>query len=230
MKQHVQLPNDMTSERKLTPRDLLVYVSIKRYMNSKTQEAFPSLIKISEVSSLSKPTIMQSIKNLISAHYISVRKEGKRSIYKFNSYKNFEPFSYEFLDKKDLNANEKAYILATQQHMFKDEENIGKVSYTELELANKINMSQPVINRCNNSLKDKGYLTLLSTRNSEGIMINEKIFQLDELGQAIVFALQNHEERISTNEKTLELALQEIQKLKNELDYIKGINNKEITL
>ena len=126
---------------------------------------------------MSKPTILNSIDRLIEADFISVRREGRKNVYKFNSYNNFEPFSYEFLDKQDLNANEKAYILATQQHMFKDEVSYGTVSYTETELSEKINMSQPVINRCNNSLKQKGYLLLLGARDSEtGIVINDKIF------------------------------------------------------
>ena len=46
-KQHVQLPNNMTLEAILTPQDLLVYISIKRYMNKDTKEAFPSLLTIS---------------------------------------------------------------------------------------------------------------------------------------------------------------------------------------
>ena len=92
-------------------------------------------------------------------------------------------------------------------------------------------MSQPVINRCNNSLKQKGYLTLLGARDSEtGIVINEKIFHLDELGQAIVFALQNHEDRISSNEKTLELAMKEILNLRMEIDKLKGFNQNEVIL
>ena len=37
-KQHVQLPNNMTLETILTPQDLLVYVSIKRYMNNETKD------------------------------------------------------------------------------------------------------------------------------------------------------------------------------------------------
>ena len=32
-KQHVQLPNNMTKSRILTPKDLLVYVTIKSFMN-----------------------------------------------------------------------------------------------------------------------------------------------------------------------------------------------------
>ncbi len=216
-KQHVQLPNNMTSES-LTPKDLLVYVSIKRHMNNKTKEAFPSLVTLGTLTGMSKPSVINSINNLKDEGFISVRREGRKSVYKFNSYKNFEPFSYEFLDKDDLTSNEKAYILASQQYMFKDEANIGKISFTETELSEKINMSQSVINRCNNSLKEKGYITLINTKNTEnGIRINEKIFHLDELGQTIVFALQNHEDRISENEKTIELMSRQIKELQDML-------------
>ena len=85
-KQHVQLPNDMTSEEKsLTPKDLLVYASIKRYMNNHTKEAFPSFSKLTECTSLSKPTIAISINNLVEAGFISVRREGRKNVYKFNN-------------------------------------------------------------------------------------------------------------------------------------------------
>ena len=80
-KQHVQLPNDMTSEEKsLTPKDLLVYVSIKRYMNNQTKESFPSLAKLTVCTSLSKPTIALSIENLVKAGFISVRRQGRKNV------------------------------------------------------------------------------------------------------------------------------------------------------
>ena len=63
-KQHVQLPNDMTKSGELSQKDLLVYVTIKRYMNSKTKECFPSLDTIVKVSGVSKPTVRKSIENL----------------------------------------------------------------------------------------------------------------------------------------------------------------------
>lgn len=37
-KQHVQLPNDMTLDVK--PRDLLIYVTIKRHMNNTTKKSY----------------------------------------------------------------------------------------------------------------------------------------------------------------------------------------------
>ena len=137
---HVQLPNNMTT-KDLTPKDLLVYVSIKRYMNKDSLECYPSLDKIVEVSGISKPTVRKTIDKLSKLNYITVTKSGRKNIYKFSPYKNFEPFSYEFLDKKDISADEKALIIAEQQFMFKDIDGLGKISYTDLELSDKINMS-----------------------------------------------------------------------------------------
>lgn len=59
--QHIQLPNNMTKSKKLTPNDLWVYICIKSFMNGKTKECYPSLKAISERSDLSIPTIRESI-------------------------------------------------------------------------------------------------------------------------------------------------------------------------
>ena len=47
-----------------------------------------------------------------------------------------------------------------------------------------------------------------------GIVVNEKFFHLDELGQAIIWTLQNHEERLETQEKTTLLLLKEMEEIK----------------
>jgi uncharacterized protein YoxC len=45
------------------------------------------------------------------------------------------------------------------------------------------------------------------------LFINEKLYHLNELEQAIVFALQNHEERLGKNEK-------DIKALQHQMDII----------
>ena len=57
-KQHVQLPNNSLD---LEPKDKLVYLCIRRYMNKNTKKAFPSLQTISNVSGASIPTIRKII-------------------------------------------------------------------------------------------------------------------------------------------------------------------------
>ena len=235
-KQHVQLPNNMTLETILTPQDLLVYVSIKRYMNNETKEAFPSLQTIAEKCGASIPTIRKCIKRLEEGKYIQVIKKGRSQIYKFLKYDNFEPFSYEFLDKEDLSFTEKAYQLASQQYQFK-ENGMGKISMSNKELAEKINMSESTISRCNKSLEAKGYLDIIKAKKHEsGITINEKFFHLDELGQAIVFTLQNHEERLNKTEQNIEnlmkdmsIVLKENKELKERLKELE-LSNTKITV
>lgn len=214
--QHVQLPNNMTATKELTPKDLLIYVCIKKFMNGKTKECFPSQETLMKLSGVTKPTLKKSIDKLVELKYLSIRKEGRKNVYKFNSYKNFEPFSYDFLDKEDLSPGEKSVIIVTQQFMFKDEEGFGKITYPDHKLADKINMSYNTLVKYNKSLEEKGYLTVLKTKAKDsetGIMINEKLFHLNDLEQAIVFRLQNHEERIDNTEKQVSILIKEVNRL-----------------
>ena len=206
-KQHVQLPNNMTINSGLTPQDLLVYVSIKRFMNKDTKEAFPSLTTISQKCGASIPTIRKCIARLVDEEYISIRKQGRSHIYSFNSYKGFEPFNYEFLDKEDLSFTEKAYIIASQQYMLK-ENGEGKIAMTNKDLAERLNISESTIKRCDKSLEKKDYLHIVKGGHRDpitGININAKFYHLNELEQAIVFTLQNHENRIDNLEKNLDV-------------------------
>ena len=224
--QHVQLPNRAVDDT-ITPQDQLIYISIKRFMNNQTKEAFPSLDTIAEKSGASVPTVRKCIKNLEEADYIKVIKKGRQNIYKFNPYKEFEPFSYEFLDKKDLTFLEKTYLVASQQYMFKVEGE-GSMSFTNKELSEKINMSEASVSRCNRSLESKGYLEIINNENREmttGCKTQTKLFHLNKFGQAVVFLLKNHEDRITETEndidqlkKTNELLLREIADLKAKLE------------
>lgn len=239
-KQHIQLPNDMTKETGLTPKDLLIYVCIKKHQNKDTKKCFPSLETIMKLSSSSKPTVLKAIGNLKKLNYITVTKEGRKNVYSFNPYKKFEPFSTDFLDKEDLSANEKAYLIATQQYMFKDIEGYGKVSYSDTTLSDIINLSYNSIVKYNKSLKEKGYLDIIKTNARDsvtGLMVNEKIFHLNDLEQAIVFTLQDHENRLDKSEsqiekitKQLKVVMEENKKYKAILDQYENTNANEFTL
>lgn len=224
-KQHIQLPNRKEDDE-ITPREQLIYVAIKSFMNKDTKEAFPSLKKLSEMVGASIPTIRSAIKRLQELDYIKVIKIGRSQIYKFNSYKNFEPFSYEFLNNQDLSFIEKSYITATQQFMFKNGDT-GSVSYTNRELSEKINMPESTISKCNRELESKHFLTIVNNKSKDletGLDTQTKIFHLAEFGQAIVGVLNSHESRLDQNENDIaqlkkqnELLLNEINRLRNEM-------------
>lgn len=203
-KQHVQLPNNATD---LDPKEKLIYLSIRRFMNKDTKEAFPSLQTISKVSGASIPTIRKIISKLENADYFKIVKNKKGQKYIFNELKSFEPFSYDFLDRQDISFTSKSYLIASQEFMYKDEQDLGKISYSDRELALKINMSHSTVSKCNKELENLGYLTIVDSQVKEletGCNKNTKIYHLAKLGQAIVWILKNHEDKLNDHEQRLQ--------------------------
>lgn len=220
-KQHVQLPNNM-ADKDLKPQDQLIYLGIKRHMNT-ANVAYPSLTQIKKETGASIDTIRKCIESLVKKDYLTTEKDGRRTKYIFSKIKGFEPFSYDFLDKTDLTFTEKAYLAATQQLMFKDSEGYGKVSYSNEQIANKINMSESTVARCNRSLANKEYLTIIENESRSletGLPTNTKIFELNKLGQAVIWTLKNHEDRLQKVEET---TTSEIDALKKEIAELKKI-------
>jgi DNA-binding transcriptional regulator YhcF (GntR family) len=220
-KHHVQVPNDMTEQNNsLKPGDLLIYATIKRHMDKDTKTCYPSLNTIATESGASINTVRSSIQNLINTQYIEVTQKGRGKLYKFLKWDKFEPFSYDFLDNKKLSFKEKAYILATQQYMFKNKETQnGIVTYNNIELSKRINTSPSTISRLDSSLREKEFLdiNILTQKDQEtGLPIREKVFHLSKIEQAIVFILGNHEERIQENTNEIQLLKERMDKLERE--------------
>lgn len=214
-KQHVQLPNNLININPITPKDLVIYLAIRRFLNGKTGECFPSLATISKKAGAAINTVRKSIDTLERTGYLIITKKGRQHHYSFPKDKTFEPFSFDFLDKEDLTFSEKAYLIASQQFMFK-ENGEGKITYSNKELADKINMSEKTISRINQSLVKKEYLTIEKSHKLNpitGLKINEKFYHLNQLEQAIVFALTNHEERIQENTNDIEALKKRIAEL-----------------
>jgi DNA-binding GntR family transcriptional regulator len=231
MKQHVQLPNDMTEN--LVPQDLLIYLAIKRHMNNETKEAFPSLNKICEESGASINTVRKCIDRLVDNGYIEVIKKGRSNVYKFLKWDKFEAFSYEFLDNKDLSFTEKAYLAAAQQYMFKDNEPYGIIKYSNQELSKLINMPEKTIYKCDKSLKDKDCLSIVKTdqiNQETGLPIKEKFYNLTKVEQEIVFILKTHEDRLNDIDSELERSrkLQEtlLKRIEQQDELIKKLTEK----
>ena len=201
-KQHTQLPNKM-AENEISPKDQLIYLGIKSFMNEKTKSCFPSLQKIADKVGASIPTVRKSIALLEEKGYIKTSKKGRGQIYYFNDAKKFEPFSPEFLDHNDISFTTKSYLVASQQYMYKDVKGYGKISYSNADLSKQINMPETTIRRCNQELERKDYLTIIRNKCRElesGCYSDTKIFDLNKLGQAIIWILKNHEDRLNNHE------------------------------
>lgn len=221
--QFVILPKKEVGDQ-LQKYEILIYVAIRRYMNKDTMKAYPSLDRIQKDTGISKATIIKIIKIIINKGYMQQEsKRGVGAIYTFNNEKSFEPFSYEFLDNEKLTKAEKLQILCTQQFMFK-ENGVGKISYSDEELAEKTGLNRHTIARTNNSLVQKGLATqvTLKTRDPQtGLMNRETMYYLDEMGQAIVFKLKEHEDRLDKTEEDIESLKKDNELLRREINELR---------
>ena len=217
--QFVILPKKENGEL-LQKYEILVYVAIRYNMNAKTMTAHPSLQTIADRTGCSIPSIRKIIKDIVAKKYMTVEiKKGIGTIYTFSNEKSFEPFSYEFLDNPKLTKAEKLHILCTQQYMFK-ENGVGKVAYSDAELSEKTGLNRHTISKTNQSLIEKGFAEqiVLRSKNPEtGLMDKETIFHLNELGQAIVFKLKEHEDRIDKHDEEIEELKRTVAELKQQL-------------
>ena len=210
-KRHIELP---TTEgiSDITPQDQLVYLGIRSFMNKDTLEAFPSQETIAERVGCCRNTVRKCIQNLVEKDYLKIRTEGRKQIYIFNKLKQFEPFSYEFLEDKSKSFTKRATLAATQRYMTGKETGVGKVTYTKMELAKLINTPYSTLVRTLRELTE------------DGLIINKKLpsgqqqmqFQLEKYHQGIVKILLNHEERIEAHEERIEANEDDIQILKSE--------------
>ena len=220
IKQHIELP---TTEgiSDITPQDQLVYLGIRSFMNKDTLEAFPSQETIAERVGCCRNTVRKCIQNLVEKDYLKIRTEGRKQIYIFNKLKQFEPFSYEFLEDKSKSFTKRATLAATQRYMTGKETGVGKVTYTKMELAKLINTPYSTLVRTLRELTE------------DGIIVNEKLpsgqqqmqFQLEKYHQGIVKVLLNHEQRIENTEEDISELKAQIQALSKEVKELKKNQN-----
>lgn len=81
----------------ISPKDLLIYLCLRRYRNSNTGESTVSIAKIAELTGASPVTILSSLERLRTSKHIEYNKRGRQNFYMFLS--DIEAHSYDFLDK-----------------------------------------------------------------------------------------------------------------------------------
>nr|DAF63693.1 MAG TPA: helix-turn-helix domain protein [Podoviridae sp. ctz6O13] len=227
---HVQVPNDMCHKYELNPLDMLVYANIKRFMNRETREAWPSILTLQKVTGLGRDRLLASIDRLNGKYFKFLYVNGKRRYLFPHKNRRFEPFSLQFLDKQDLSPLEKSYIMAAQQYMFKDHEGLGKMGFKVKDLSNLINMSEWNIYKCDNSLQEKGYLDIVPSQQRDfdtGLPLSIKVFNMELLGQAIIWKLKGSYERIMSDAKHLKQLERNLKLLKKQLLHEKQLRQQE---
>lgn len=199
--QHVQVP-DPDDYKRLKPTDKLVYANIRRFMNKDTMICYPSMTTIAKLCDLTVPTIQSAIKRLVKHGYIEILPEkhnSKNNVYKFKKLeKDFERFTNEFLDNKDLTPNEKSYLIGLQSQCYKN----GKyaiTSYSNNAIANTLDLSLNSVKKYNTSLKAKEIMQELKSVSfdEQGFAKVVKAIDMSKIGQQVLFEVAvNHEDRI----------------------------------
>lgn len=225
--QHVQVPDPVKEHKTLKPIDYLVYANIRRYMNKDTKTCYPSLETIANKCNCSIPTVRTSIGRLKNEKLIDViRRPGQSTMYKFRELlKDFERFTPEFLDNEQLSSEEKAYLIGLHSQAYKNED-YAITTYSNKELSKNLNIPERTIRYYNKSLQEKEIMTEIATSLTDdaGFNIPAKAVNMHKIGQAILYInkrVDNHEDRITSLEKMLELALRENKSLKKENDLLK---------
>lgn len=222
MEQHIQVPKMNLRREGLTINDPFVYACIKKFMNNETKQAFPSNNTLVEVSGLNSKTITASINRLEKAGYFTVKREmGKPNIYTFNDYKQFEIFSYDFIDNPDLTPKEKSYLVASQQFMFKNAETMqGKISLSADKFANGIGLSLPTLRKYENSLKEKEVLTTVPIKrdNATGLAVEARLYDFDKILNVIACKFNQHDQQIAQNTHDIKMLQDTIIQLQKRLD------------
>lgn len=217
--QYILYPN---SDYKISINSALVYATLRRHMNE-NKECFPSVARICELSKLSKNAVNAAIKELTDKEFITRRKDGNRTIYKFPEIDKFEIFSYDFLDKEDLSTSEKGLLILLQRYLIKSG-GYGTTWYKNVELQNLLDISEKTLRKYFKSLKNKGYLTMGKLVRKDGEQVDVKQINLMNLGQAIVFKLAEHDEKIEEHDERIEENSENIDILNKKLND----NDKEI--
>lgn len=224
-KQHVQVPDMDLTASGLKHIDPYVYACIKKYMNNTTKIAYPSMSTLEKLSGIKRFRLDASISRLEAAGYITVtRKFGYSNQYTFSDYKKFEIFSFDFLEDARLTPKEKAYIIMSQQYMYKKPDlNKGLITYSSMELSNKLGLSQPSLRAIEKSLQEKNVLQLvpISVRDENtGLANYMRIYNFDEFLNLLALkfkqtdeTLEQHEKKIEDLEKSFNLLLDYVKKL-----------------
>lgn len=222
-KQFVQNP-DPKEEDCLILSDRLIYANMRRFMNKTTYEAYPSISTIARLSGYSEKKVKQSIQRLIKNKDIELlqKKHGRNNIYKFNKLtKNFEKFTYEFLDNDKLTPDEKAYVVGFQSLAYKDEQH-SICSLSNTDIAKELNIDEHTVAKYNRALVKKEIMEEVATQARDGFGFRKVARTIDnvKICQAILFIKEDvdrHDAELKDIRKTIEIILKENRDLKKEL-------------
>lgn len=220
--QHIEIPNELINlkkQGKLEQGDQVIFASIKRYMNAETRECFPSITTISSNLKCSRNKILSAIERLCACELLKKKNNGlgTRNTYLFvrTEFDNFfEMFTDDFL-RIDMPLNVKEYYMGIQQFLYGKETGIGKCSFSNVALSEKLGLSVPSIKKYNTYLIEHGFLEEETTSKLDeaGLTIIQKNFNLTGLQQAALW-VKAVTDQVSKNTDDIEDMKRELEELK----------------
>jgi DNA-binding MarR family transcriptional regulator len=160
---HILIPFVIPSTLKVGYRDLLTYVTIRSFLNTKSKKCFPELRTIESKSGLSFNFLHKSVKRLESAGLIIVSK-GKMGVsnnYSFSELDSFTRIPVSFLSDDELTATEKAFLICIRK--FFDDDKMKTIIMLK-DLTAFFDLDKKTVNKHIDSLLDKGYLGCITMR------------------------------------------------------------------
>ena len=225
MEQFVKVPKIDLRAQGLEMKDLVIYAYLRKHYNNATQDAFPSFDTLAKESGISKPTVLKCVKRLEEKEFISIVKKNKVNHYTFSEVNKFEIYSYEFLDDPTLSTSDKAYIICMQPHMFKNSDlGIGKVTYSELDIARMLNIDLRTLRKYENHLSvgDKPVMTLVPSKAKDpntGLATNERIFDFEAYNNMLALKFQQVDQELQdkVSKKDYDILLNRVKELEKQL-------------
>lgn len=191
--QHIEIPNELInlkSEGKLEQGDQVIFAAIKKFMNNKTRECFPSITTISKILKCSRGKILAAIERLCDCSLLKKKYNGRgcKNTYMFvrTEFDNFfEMFTEDFL-KMDMPLNVKEYYMGVQQFLYGKDTGVGRCTFSNIEIATRLGISTLSVKKYNTYLIEHGFLSEETTNQTDqaGLPVVQKNFDLTSLNQA----------------------------------------------
>ena len=231
-KQHAKLPHDILKIEDMEPKDLIVYITIKRHYDKNEKNAKISFERAAKKLGCSEKTVRNSVAKLKKAGYLEIEKVGKHNVYTFphDTDDHFEQFFIDFIDNPEMTYQQKAFYAAQQQHLRK-ENGMCKSTYNITKLSDTIHMDPKTIRKYENEFMEKGWMikSLTNSTDSEtGCRKMENIYFPDKFGQAMLFIAAKHENQLKDHDAKIESLQKDLDMLKSYIqNNLPVINSKQ---
>lgn len=213
---HVRKPIQMNVD----PKDQLVYLYIRSFLNDKTKVCNPGIAAIQKKFGISKDKIQESIQHLKDSGWIETVPKGRGVNYIFlKNVDHYEKFSNKFLENRNMSITKKSILIALQDYMWRDNGELGVITYSDMELAEKLNIPYSTLKRNLSELEEE-QITFTAPTNiigEGGCLKKARFFNLYDYCQAVAFTLEQQQAHLQKLSEHQENTDEHIQKLENKV-------------